>query len=56
MNELTEMITEYWEEHGFTRETTQNILRDIKEALLEQAIVVEIIVVADDNDYDLIDE
>jgi hypothetical protein len=56
MNELTEMITEYWKEHGFTRETTQNILRDIKEALLEQAIVVEITVAADDNNYDLIDE
>ncbi len=52
MDQLTQMITEYWEEHGFTRETTQNILRDIKEALLEQAIVVEITVVADDNSYD----
>ena len=52
MTELEQMISEYWIEHGFTKETTQNILRDIEKALLEQAIVVEITVIADDNSYD----
>jgi hypothetical protein len=52
MNELEQLITEYWEKHGFTKATTQNMLRDIEKALLEQAIVVEITVIADDNFYD----
>lgn len=49
--ELTEWITEYWEEHGFTPETTEAIIRDIKEALSEQAINADISY-TDENSYD----
>ena len=52
VNDLIEQITEYWEEHGFNKETTMCILRDIKEALCEQAISVEITIIKDGNDYE----
>ena len=52
MNDLIEQITEYWEEYGFSKETTMCILRDIEEALCEQAINVKITIVEDGNDYD----
>jgi hypothetical protein len=49
--ELTEWITDYWEEHGFTPETTAALIRDIEEALLEHAISAEINY-TDENQYD----
>ena len=52
MYDLSEQVTEYWEEHGFSKETTMCILRDIKEALCEQAISVEITIEEDANDYE----
>ena len=54
MNEIniSAWITEYWEEHGFSPESTQSILDHIQEVLSDQAIKVEIEVIADDNLYD----
>lgn len=48
---IEDWIEEYYEENGHSRETTNCILRDIKQALLDQAVVVEIQIVADDNAY-----
>jgi hypothetical protein len=56
MDEIINLIGRAWDESGYNMETTQEILSSIKEALLEQGIVVEMIVVADDNNYDLIDK
>lgn len=52
MNDLIDWITDYWEEHGFTSETTECIIRDIEEALSEHAISVEITIIEDGNDYE----
>jgi hypothetical protein len=51
MDELNQIITDYFEEHGYTKETTMCIIRDIKEELAEHAIRVEITMVEDGNSY-----
>ena len=51
MEDLIDWITEYWEEHGFTPETTECIIRDIEEALSEHAINADISY-TDENSYE----
>lgn len=52
MENLTDWIREYYEEHGYSEETTRCIIRDIEDALLDHAIVANI-EYTDENNYNI---
>lgn len=52
MEDFSNYIEQYLEEHGHSRSTFECIIRDFQEALLDQAIKIDGSIIYDDNQYD----
>lgn len=48
---ISQLLQEHWKEHGFSPESTNLFFSRFEEAMLDNALVVNVKVIADDNDY-----
>lgn len=46
------MLYSHWNENGFSSESTQEFIEQVKAGLQDQALDCEIAISNDDNDYD----
>ena len=51
IRKMEELLEEYLEEHGHSKETFQAFIGEAQEALLNHAIKIDGTIIYDDNDY-----
>lgn len=48
--QIADMLTEYWELNGYSKESTKNFISEIADGLRDHALNTEITII-DENDY-----